>query len=68
MQVEPIQEGIMNPHDAVHPEGQGGTERHGKGHDGTIPEGRGVGLGASDEPNTFEPEEDPDATEEAVED
>ena len=34
-----------------------------KGSDGGIPEGReGVGLGATKEPNTFEPEEDPDAS------
>lgn len=34
----------------------------GKG-DGSVPGGAdGVGLGADAEPNTFEPEEDPDAT------
>ncbi|MET1065181.1 MAG: hypothetical protein ABWX85_09455 [Arthrobacter sp.] len=32
------------------------------GQDGTIPDSReGVGIGAGAEPNTFEPEEDPDA-------
>ena len=33
-----------------------------KKHDGSIPAGgQGVGLGATHEPNTFEPEEDPEA-------
>ena len=33
--------------------------------DGGVPGGNdGVGLGADAEPNTFEPEEDPDATQE----
>jgi hypothetical protein len=40
--------------------GAGGS--HGKG-DGGVPGGAdGVGIGADGEPNTFEPEEDPDAT------
>jgi hypothetical protein len=35
----------------------------GNGKDGGVPAGNdGVGLGADAEPNTFEPEEDPDAT------
>ncbi|MBT2250274.1 hypothetical protein JHV56_16365 [Arthrobacter sp. BHU FT2] len=35
----------------------------GNGKDGGVPGGNdGVGLGADAEPNTFEPEEDPDAT------
>ena len=39
------------------------------GRDGTIPGAAdGVGLGAGTEPNTFEPEEDPDATAKAAED
>ncbi|MCU1518515.1 MAG: hypothetical protein JWQ75_3236 [Pseudarthrobacter sp.] len=33
--------------------------------DGGVPAGNeGVGLGATNEPNTFEPEEDPEAAEE----
>jgi hypothetical protein len=41
----------------------------GLGRDGTIPGAAdGVGLGAGTEPNSFEPEEDPDATAEAAED
>ncbi|ACL41328.1 hypothetical protein Achl_3371 [Pseudarthrobacter chlorophenolicus A6] len=33
--------------------------------DGGVPGGKdGVGIGADAEPNTFEPEEDPDATKE----
>lgn len=41
----------------------------GLGRDGTIPGSPdGVGLGAGTEPNTFEPEEDPDATAKAAED
>lgn len=41
----------------------------GLGGDGTIPgSADGVGLGAGTEPNTFEPEEDPEATAEAAED
>lgn len=33
--------------------------------DGGVPASNdGVGLGATEEPNTFEPEEDPEATEE----
>ncbi len=41
----------------------------GVGRDGTIPgSAEGVGLGAGTEPNTFEPEDDPDATAEAAED
>ncbi|QHK19744.1 hypothetical protein GU243_08400 [Pseudarthrobacter psychrotolerans] len=41
----------------------------GLGRDGTIPGSPdGVGLGAGTEPNTFEPEEDPDAAAEAAED
>jgi hypothetical protein len=40
--------------------GNGATEK--KKHDGGIPAGdKGVGLGATNEPNTFEPEEDPEA-------
>ena len=36
---------------------------NGNGSDGGIPDGsEGVGLGAMQEPNTFEPEEDPDAS------
>jgi hypothetical protein len=43
-------------------EGAAGTE--GK-NDGGIPKGGdGIGLSVDAEPNTFEPEEDPDATEE----
>ncbi|MEK0156489.1 hypothetical protein [Arthrobacter oryzae] len=39
-----------------------GPEASGQGAD--IPgSGKGVGIGAGTEPNTFEPEEDPDATE-----
>jgi hypothetical protein len=42
---------------------------NGKGGDGGIPEGKeGVGLGATHEPNTFEPEEDPEASDAEVED
>lgn len=38
----------------------------GLGRDGTIPGAAdGVGLGAGTEPNTFEPEEDPDAAEDS---
>jgi hypothetical protein len=44
-----------------------GPER-GAGPEGTIPANKqGIGVGAGREPNTFEPEEDPDATEEAHE-
>jgi hypothetical protein len=40
-----------------------------EGGDGGIPEGKeGVGLGATHEPNTFEPEEDPEASDAEVED
>ena len=40
--------------------GDGGAEP--KKDDGGIPTGQdGVGLGATHEPNTFEPEEDPEA-------
>jgi hypothetical protein len=45
------------PQDAA----KGGAEKG----DGGIPAGGdGVGLGATHEPNTFEPEEDPEATDE----
>ncbi|MET3352065.1 UNVERIFIED_ORG: hypothetical protein ABID57_003780 [Arthrobacter sp. UYEF1] len=41
----------------------------GLGRDGTIPGSPdGVGLGAGTESNTFEPEEDPDATADVAED
>ncbi|MBT2550986.1 hypothetical protein [Arthrobacter sp. ISL-65] len=44
-----------------------GTE--GRGPDGSIPgSAGGVGIGAGTEPNTFEPEDDPDATADAAED
>jgi hypothetical protein len=43
------------------------TDPDGRGRDGSIPgSSDGVGLGAGTEPNTFEPEEDPDATAEAT--
>jgi hypothetical protein len=46
------------------PEGAAAKENAGKS-DGGVPAGNdGVGLGASEEANTFEPEEDPEATEE----
>jgi hypothetical protein len=38
------------------------------GPEGTIPASKeGVGAGASSEPNTFEPEEEPEATDDAAE-
>ncbi|WP_458111949.1 hypothetical protein M1D88_17075 [Arthrobacter sp. R1-13] len=38
------------------------------GPEGTVPgSDKGVGMGAGDEPNTFEPEEDPTATAESTE-
>ena len=41
---------------------EGGTASKGKD-DGGVPGGEdGVGIGADAEPNTFEPEEDPEAT------
>lgn len=40
-----------------------GHQREGGQHDEPLNE-EGAGLGMDDEPNTFEPEEDPDATEE----
>ncbi|MBT2594148.1 hypothetical protein [Arthrobacter sp. ISL-72] len=41
---------------------------HGRGREGTIPDSdQGVGIGATDEGNTFEPEEDPEAAKEAGE-
>lgn len=43
------------------PKGDGGAETT-KKDDGDVPAGQeGVGLGATNEPNTFEPEEDPEA-------
>jgi hypothetical protein len=54
----------MSEHDEAPRQGE--TARTGPR--GTIPASKeGVGAGASNEPNTFEPEEDPDATEEAAE-
>lgn len=45
------------------------TGTDGRGQDGTIPgSADGVGLGAGTEPNTFEPEEDLDASAEAAKD
>jgi hypothetical protein len=45
--------------------GKGG----GKGGEGDVPQGQeGVGLGAGGEPNTFEPEEDPEASDPEAED
>lgn len=42
------------------PKGDGGAET--TKDDGDVPAGQeGVGLGATNEPNTFEPEEDPEA-------
>jgi hypothetical protein len=39
------------------------AQKDGRGGQGDIPQGQeGVGLGATGEPNTFEPEEDPEAT------
>jgi hypothetical protein len=44
------------------------ARKGGAGPEGTIPANKqGIGVGAGREPNTFEPEEDPDATEEADE-
>lgn len=46
------------------PQEDGGAANPGK-NDGGIPRGGdGIGISADAEPNTFEPEEDPDATEE----
>jgi hypothetical protein len=45
--------------DAQETPGNGAAEK--KKHDGGIPAGnKGVGLGATQEPNTFEPEEAPE--------
>jgi hypothetical protein len=54
---------INSPDSLPDDELQGGTgDSRGKG-DGGVPGGAdGVGIGADGEPNTFEPEEDPDAT------
>jgi hypothetical protein len=55
---------INSPDSLPDDELQGGAAP-GKGKDGSVPGGAdGVGLGADVEPNTFEPEEDPEATEE----
>lgn len=52
---------INSPDSLPEDEPQEGSE--GKG-DGGIPQGGdGIGVAADGEPNTFEPEEDPDATE-----
>jgi hypothetical protein len=61
-----LQEATMNANESVQPADSSGreTKRAGKGPQGTIPDsGQGIGIGASDEANTFEPEEDPEATE-----
>ncbi len=52
----------MDEHDAAHT-AENAEHHHGKGPGGTIPDNpKGIGLGASDDANTFEPEEDQDAT------
>ncbi|MGX9899875.1 hypothetical protein ACW0JT_08000 [Arthrobacter sp. SA17] len=44
------------------------TSREMAAPEGTVPgSDKGVGMGAGDEPNTFEPEEDPTATAESTE-
>ena len=45
-------------------EGTAGKGTAGKDDDGVPTGADGVGLGATQEPNTFEPEEDPEAVEE----
>jgi len=54
---------INSPDSLPEDKPQGGAEGSQGDNDGGIPGGAdGVGIGADGEPNTFEPEEDPDAT------
>lgn len=54
---------INSPDSLPEDEPQEGTAPAGGKGDGSVPRGGdGVGMGADAEPNTFEPEEDPDAT------
>jgi len=53
----------INSPDSLPGNGQQGAEGSKGKDDGGVPGGAdGVGIGADGEPNTFEPEEDPDAT------
>ncbi|MFC9773414.1 MULTISPECIES: hypothetical protein [unclassified Pseudarthrobacter] len=52
----------INSPDSLPDDGDQAAEEKAKG-DGGVPGGNdGVGIGADAEPNTFEPEEDPDST------
>jgi hypothetical protein len=56
---------INSPDSLPEDEPQDGTHGAAGNADGGIPQGGdGIGVAADGEPNTFEPEEDPEATEE----
>ena len=56
---------INSPESLPGEEPQDGAADGAEKRDGGIPTGsEGVGLGATNEPNTFEPEEDPEAADE----
>ena len=58
----------MNVNKSDQPAGSEDKAGHGRGPEGAIPgSDEGVGIGAAEEANTFEPEEDPEASAESGE-